>query len=88
MSSLDPASIQFGLDTFGDITVDNAGRQVSHAQQLRYVLDEAILADQVGLDAFGVGGHARFPSAVVELPAGHAARRAHAEERRVEHERH
>ncbi len=61
------AHFELGLDTFGDITVDNAGRQVSHAQQLRYVLDEAILADQVGLDAFGVGEHHR-PDFSVSAP--------------------
>lgn len=48
-----------GLDTFGDITVDAAGRPLSHAETLRHVVDEAVLADSIGLDAFGVGEHHR-----------------------------
>jgi probable LLM family oxidoreductase len=49
----------FGLDTFGDVTVDDSGKPKSHAQVLRDVIDEAVLADQLGLDAFGVGEHHR-----------------------------
>ena len=58
---------ELGLDTFGDITVDAAGQPLSHAQQLRHVVDEAVLADQVGLDAFGVGEHHR-PDFSVSAP--------------------
>ena len=54
-----PSNIELGIDTFGDITVDVAGRARSHAESLRDVVDEAILADQVGIDAFGVGEHHR-----------------------------
>src|SRR3954463_7501231 len=49
--------IELGLDTFGDVTVDPAGQMLSHARVLRHVVAEAELADQVGVDFFGVGEH-------------------------------
>ena len=51
--------IQLGLDTFGDVVYDNNDRPVTQAQALRNVVEEAVLADQVGVDAFGVGEHHR-----------------------------
>ncbi|HET6663956.1 MAG TPA: LLM class flavin-dependent oxidoreductase [Acidimicrobiales bacterium] len=56
--------IQFGLDTFGDVTVGSDGRPLSHAQVIRNVVAEGVLADQVGVDAFGVGEHHRDDFAV------------------------
>lgn len=32
---------------------------MSHALQLREVIEEIVLADQVGLDVFGIGEHLR-----------------------------
>jgi probable LLM family oxidoreductase len=58
------SQVQFGLDTFGDITVDPDGRRLSHAEVLRNVVEEGVLADQVGVDAFGVGEHHRDDFAV------------------------
>ena len=57
----------FGLDTFGDITNDGVGKQQSHARVLRDVIDEAVLADELGLDAFGVGEHHR-PDFAISAP--------------------
>ena len=54
-----PGTVELGLDTFGDVTIDDEGRSVSQAQALRDVVAEAVLADQVGVDAFGVGEHHR-----------------------------
>ena len=51
--------IELGLDTFGDVTADADGRPRSHAESLRDVVAEAVLADQLGIDAFGVGEHHR-----------------------------
>lgn len=59
-----PPLIDFGLDTFGDVTVDPAGRLLPQAEVLRHVVDEAVLADEVGIDAFGVGEHHRADFAV------------------------
>jgi len=47
----------FGLDTFGDVTYDDDGRPLSHAQTIRNVVEEGVLADQVGADFFGIGEH-------------------------------
>lgn len=55
---------EFGLDTFGDVTLDAAGAPVSQAQALRHVVDEAIAAEAVGIDCFGVGEHHRKDFAV------------------------
>lgn len=52
-------AFQLGLDTFGDVTSDAGGHLHSHARTLRDVITEAVLAEEVGLDAFGVGEHHR-----------------------------
>ncbi len=56
--------IELGLDTFGDVTRAPDGRPLPQAQVLRHVVDEATLADQVGLHFFGVGEHHREDFAV------------------------
>lgn len=56
--------IEFGLNTFGDVTVDLEGRPVAPDQVLRNVAAEAVLADQIGLDFFGIGEHHRDDFAV------------------------
>ena len=55
---------QIGLDTFGDVTVAADGGPQSQARVLRQVIDEAVLADSLGLDAFGVGEHHRSDFAI------------------------
>jgi probable LLM family oxidoreductase len=60
-------AFQFGLDTFGDVTIGRDGKVVAHAQAIRDVIDEGVLADQVGVDAFGVGEHHR-PDFSVSAP--------------------
>jgi len=56
--------IELGLDTFGDVTVDAEGKLLSQAQVLRNVVEEGVLADQVGIDFIGVGEHHRDDFAV------------------------
>ncbi|HEY0451559.1 LLM class flavin-dependent oxidoreductase [Actinophytocola sp.] len=46
-----------GLDTFGDLTDDDTGHRLSHAQTIRDVVEEGVLAEQVGVDFFGIGEH-------------------------------
>ncbi|MCF4121604.1 LLM class flavin-dependent oxidoreductase [Antribacter sp. KLBMP9083] len=58
------STVELGLDTFGDVTFDDDGRPRPHAQVLRDVVEEAVLADQLGLDVFGVGEHHRADFAV------------------------
>lgn len=55
---------QIGIDTFGDVTLNGAGRPQSQAETLRQVVDEAVLADTLGIDAFGVGEHHRADFAI------------------------
>src|SRR5438552_4457680 len=52
-------TIELGLDTFGDLTADANGQPLPHAQVLRDVVDEAVLADQLGLAFIGLGEHHR-----------------------------
>ncbi len=56
--------IELGLDTFGDVTRDADGRALSHAQVLRNVIDEAVLADELGIHFIGVGEHHRADFAI------------------------
>jgi probable LLM family oxidoreductase len=59
--------IEFGLDTFGDITAGPDGKLLSHAQVIRDVVEEAALADSLGIEAFGVGEHHR-PDFAISAP--------------------
>ena len=56
--------IELGLDTFGDVTFGADGRPLPHPDVLRNVVEEAVLADRLGLDFFGVGEHHREDFAV------------------------
>ncbi|WP_392667186.1 LLM class flavin-dependent oxidoreductase [Streptomyces sp. LN785] len=49
----------FGLDTFGDLPEDDSGVPVSHARAIRQVVDEAVLADDIGVDVIALGEHHR-----------------------------
>ncbi|KGE20164.1 LLM class flavin-dependent oxidoreductase [Paenibacillus wynnii] len=52
--------MEIGVSTFVETTPDvQTGKTMSHAQRLREVVEEIVLADQVGLDVFGVGEHHR-----------------------------
>src|SRR6185369_3425564 len=57
-------SIELGLDTFGDVTVGADGRPLAQAEVLRNVVEEAVLADRLGLAFFGVGEHHRKDFAI------------------------
>src|SRR4051812_43471365 len=56
--------LELGLDTFGDVTRNTDGTLVSQAQAIRQVIDEATLADRLGVDFFGVGEHHREDFAI------------------------
>lgn len=62
-----PQAIELGVDTFGDVTVGEDGLALTQAQVLRDVVEEGVLADEVGLDFFGVGEHHR-PDFAVSAP--------------------
>ena len=56
--------IAFGLDTFGDVTAGADRQRLSHAQVIRNVVEEAVLADKLGIDFIGLGEHHRADFAV------------------------
>ena len=56
--------LELGLDTFGDVTVTADGAAVPQPQVIRNVVEQAVLADQVGVDFFGIGEHHRADFAV------------------------
>lgn len=58
------AGLQLGIDTFGDVTQDAQGRAVPYPQVIRDVVEQGVLADQVGLDVIGIGEHHRADYAV------------------------
>lgn len=52
--------MEIGVSSFVETVPDvHTGELISHAQRLREVVEEIVLADQVGLDVFGVGEHHR-----------------------------
>ena len=61
--------VQLGIYTFAETTKDpRTGHTVTAAQRLRDLIEEIELADQLGLDVFGVGEHHR-PDFAVSAPA-------------------
>jgi probable LLM family oxidoreductase len=61
--------MELGLYTFAELTADpTTGRIATPAERLRDLLEEVQLADQLGLEVFGVGEHHR-PDFAVSSPA-------------------
>jgi probable LLM family oxidoreductase len=61
--------VELGVYTFAETTPDpQTGKTVSASERLRDLLEQIELADQVGLDVFGVGEHHR-PDFAVSAPA-------------------
>src|SRR6478672_115975 len=60
--------MELGIYTFAELTPDpSTGHTISAHQRLRDLIEEIELADQVGLDVFGVGEHHRPDFAVSVL---------------------
>jgi probable LLM family oxidoreductase len=53
------STLEFGLDTFLPVTVDEAGLSISGDQVIRNAVEEAVLAEAVGIDSFNIGEHYR-----------------------------
>jgi probable LLM family oxidoreductase len=51
--------IEFGLDTAVFVTVDESGQPLSGDVVIRNTIEEAVLADAVGIDSFNIGEHYR-----------------------------
>jgi probable LLM family oxidoreductase len=58
------ARLELGLDTFGDVTFGADGTPLPYDQVIRNIVDQAVLADELGLAFFGVGEHHREDFAV------------------------
>jgi alkanesulfonate monooxygenase SsuD/methylene tetrahydromethanopterin reductase-like flavin-dependent oxidoreductase (luciferase family) len=58
------AALELGLDTFGDVTAGADGAPLAQAEVMRNVVEEGVLADDVGLDFFGIGEHHRADFAI------------------------
>jgi probable LLM family oxidoreductase len=61
------AGLELGLDTFGDVTLGEGGTPLSQAQVIRDAVEEAVLADRLGVDFIGVGEHHR-PDLAISAP--------------------
>ncbi|MEI3843463.1 MULTISPECIES: LLM class flavin-dependent oxidoreductase [unclassified Microbacterium] len=64
---MDAKDIEFGLDTFGDVSRTPEGELLTAAETIRNIVAEAELADAVGVDFFGIGEHHR-PEFAVSSP--------------------
>jgi len=66
-----------GLDTFGDVTHDDDDRPLLHAQTIRNLVEQGVLADQVGAEFFGIGEHHTddFPLSAGDVVLGAIAAR-------------
>jgi len=53
------SAYSFGIDTFGDLPTTDDGKLFGYAAAIRQVVDEAVLADKLGIDIIGVGEHHR-----------------------------
>jgi probable LLM family oxidoreductase len=73
-------ALSLGLDTFGDVTLSPDGQPKPMDQVLRDVVEEAVLADQLGIDFIGLGEHHRpdfaisSPEIVLAAIAGRTSR--------------
>lgn len=57
--------IKFGLNTFGDLAIDDKTNEVlSYEESLRLVVEEGVLADKLGVDVFALGEHHRKEYAI------------------------
>lgn len=55
---------EFGLDSFGDLPTKSDGKLMNHAEAIRQVVKEAVLADKLGVDVIGLGEHHRSDYAI------------------------
>ncbi|WP_151484555.1 LLM class flavin-dependent oxidoreductase [Streptomyces albicerus] len=61
------SDLVFGLDTFGDVPEDDSGTPVSDARAIRQVVEEAVLAEETGVDVLALGEHHR-PEFAISSP--------------------
>lgn len=58
-------NVKLGISSFGETTpLEKTGKTISHDQRIRDLLEEIVLADHLGIDAFAIGEHHRKDFAV------------------------
>ncbi|MDV6271466.1 LLM class flavin-dependent oxidoreductase [Rhodococcus globerulus] len=57
----------FGIDSFGDIPTYEDGTPMSYSGAIRATVDEAVLADRIGIDVIALGEHHR-PEYAISTP--------------------
>src|SRR5208337_2081338 len=63
------AQMEIGIYSFADLSPDvHTGRMISPTERMRDVVEEIVLADQLGLDVYGLGEHHR-PDFISSAPA-------------------
>lgn len=68
------AQFEFGIYTLGDLSTDyKTGQAMGASQRMREVVDAAKLADEAGIDVFGVGEHHRLDFVISSPPVVLAA---------------
>lgn len=61
--------MELGIYTFAELTPDpSTGNMITAYQRMKDLMEEVELADQLGLDVFGIGEHHR-PDLIVSAPA-------------------
>ncbi len=66
--------VEIGIYTFAESGTDSiTGNNISVSQRLNNLVEEIVLADQVGLDMFGLGEHHRADYAVASPAVALAA---------------
>ena len=60
-------TVEFGIDTFGDVPEDDDGNLLTHPEAIQQVVEEAVLADRVGIDVIALGEHHR-PEYAISSP--------------------
>jgi probable LLM family oxidoreductase len=56
--------LEFAIDSFGDVTFGADGHRLPYPQVIRNVIEEAVLADRLGIDVIGIGEHHRDDFAI------------------------
>lgn len=56
---INPDAIEFGLDSFGEVTTDGTGRLMTDPEAVRLMVDEAVLAERSGIHSYNIGEHYR-----------------------------
>ncbi|WP_075618667.1 LLM class flavin-dependent oxidoreductase [Paenisporosarcina indica] len=81
LNSNTPKAMEIGVYTFGDLGTDPlTGTRISPQQRLQEVISASKLADEAGLDIFGLGEHHRLdytvssPAVVLAAIASHTSR--------------